>query len=197
MRNRVLVVVLAAIATMVAGTVVSAQEPPVLHGKRLAEINCAACHAIGLTGESQHGSAPPFRELSQRFPVETIDEALLAKVRPVHADMPAFDMTRKQAADIAAYIATIQPEAHGRSLVEANCKSCHAVGEEGDSPHEDAPPFRELSKRYPLELLEEAFVEGIDTGHPDMPVFVATPDQIAAIIAYMWSIQESAAKASQ
>ena len=76
----------------------------------------------------------------------------------------------------------------GKQLVEANCARCHGIGAADESLHPEAPEFRTLSDRYPLEALEEAFAEGISTGHPDMPEFVATPDQIAAIIAYIGSI---------
>ena len=78
----------------------------------------------------------------------------------------------------------------GRALVEANCARCHAIGKLDASPHPDAPAFRTLSQRYPLEDLEEALAEGISTGHPDMPEFVASPEQIAAIIGYLGSLQE-------
>jgi len=77
---------------------------------------------------------------------------------------------------------------YGKTLVEANCAGCHGVGPADKSSHPDAPPFRTLSKRYPLDALEEAFAEGISTGHPDMPEFIATPEQIAAaIVAYIGS----------
>jgi mono/diheme cytochrome c family protein len=78
----------------------------------------------------------------------------------------------------------------GRALVDVNCARCHAVGTEGRSPHPQAPPFRILSERYPIEALEEALAEGISVGHPDMPEFVVEPEQIAAILAYIESIQE-------
>lgn len=81
--------------------------------------------------------------------------------------------------------------AEGRALVESNCARCHAVGRTGASNHADAPPFRSLSQRYPIDALEEAFAEGISTGHPDMPVFVATPKQIGAILAYISSLGNS------
>jgi len=42
-----------------------------------------------------------------------------------------------------------------------------------------------LHLRYPIEDLEEALAEGISTGHPDMPEFVADPQQIGAIVAYI------------
>jgi cytochrome c len=78
--------------------------------------------------------------------------------------------------------------AYGKALVETNCARCHAIGMTGESPHPDAPPFRLLSQRYPIEELAEALAEGISTGHPDMPEFVATPGQIDAIIAYIGSL---------
>ncbi len=79
--------------------------------------------------------------------------------------------------------------AHGRALVETNCARCHAIGLDDESTHPEAPAFRTLSERYPLDALEEAFVEGITTGHPDMPEFVATPDQIGAIISFLDTLQ--------
>jgi mono/diheme cytochrome c family protein len=78
----------------------------------------------------------------------------------------------------------------GKALVEANCARCHAIGREDQSRHPDAPAFRTLSQRYPLDALEEAFAEGISTGHPDMPEFIATPEQIEAILAYIGSVQD-------
>jgi cytochrome c len=78
----------------------------------------------------------------------------------------------------------------GEVLVRENCSRCHAIGKEGDSPHKDAPPFRTLSSKYPIEDLAESLAEGIVAGHPDMPVFAFKPHDIAAIIEYLESIQE-------
>jgi cytochrome c len=77
----------------------------------------------------------------------------------------------------------------GEMLVRDNCSRCHAIGKEGDSPHPQAPPFRTLSSRYPIEDLTESLAEGIVSGHPDMPVFVFDPNDIEAIIQYLQSIQ--------
>jgi hypothetical protein len=41
----------------------------------------------------------------------------------------------------------------GEVLVKHNCSRCHAIGKEGNSPHPEAPPFRTLSSRYPIEDL--------------------------------------------
>ncbi|MDZ7600022.1 MAG: cytochrome c [Hoeflea sp.] len=79
----------------------------------------------------------------------------------------------------------------GRELVEVNCGKCHGVGVADASPHEGAPPFRDLSERFPMDALEEAFSDGrIYSDHPDMPEFIATPQQVDAIIAYIASLQE-------
>ena len=78
----------------------------------------------------------------------------------------------------------------GEALLTKNCGSCHAIGRAGDSPHKDAPAFRTLGKRYPIESLEEALGEGIMAGHPDMPEFTFDADEVGAIIAYLKAIQQ-------
>ena len=79
----------------------------------------------------------------------------------------------------------------GQDLVEVNCGKCHAVGAADASPHQAAPPFRKLSDSFPMDALEEAFADGrIYSGHPDMPEFIATPEQVDAIIAYIASLQD-------
>jgi len=40
-----------------------------------------------------------------------------------------------------------------------------------------------------VDNLAEALAEGILTGHPQMPEFAFPPDDVAAIIAYLKSIQ--------
>jgi cytochrome c len=81
--------------------------------------------------------------------------------------------------------------AKGEALVKENCARCHAIGKEGDSPHPEAPPFRMLSSKYPVEDLAESLAEGIVSGHPDMPIFAFTPTDVAAIIDYLNSIQDA------
>lgn len=78
----------------------------------------------------------------------------------------------------------------GRAIAERECARCHAVGPTGQSPHAKAPPFRELPKRYPVEHLAEALVEGIVVGHGDMPEFLFDPDDVDAILAYVASLEK-------
>ena len=79
----------------------------------------------------------------------------------------------------------------GHAIVKANCGACHAIESEGVSPLPEAPLFRTLGERYPVADLEEALAEGILTGHPAMPELSFEPDDIAAIIAYLESLQKS------
>lgn len=78
----------------------------------------------------------------------------------------------------------------GRALMTQYCTPCHAIGPEGASPNPQAPPFRTLSERYPIDALEETFVDAINTGHPGMPMFKASPEQIGAILDYIAEVME-------
>ena len=53
--------------------------------------------------------------------------------------------------------------AQGAVFARERCASCHAIGRTGDSPNAGAPPLRQISQRYPVEQLQEAFAEGLVT----------------------------------
>ncbi|KIZ39589.1 MULTISPECIES: cytochrome c [Rhodopseudomonas] len=90
---------------------------------------------------------------------------------------------------ISSAVAASSAQLRGKAYVEAHCARCHAVGRSGDSPLTEAPPFRTLHKRYPIETLAEAFAEGISTGHNDMPAFELEPDQINDLLAYLKGLE--------
>jgi cytochrome c len=77
----------------------------------------------------------------------------------------------------------------GHSLLAAHCSRCHAIERTGTSIHREAPPFRTLGQKYPIDWLGEALAEGLSTGHPDMPEFVFEPQEVNAILTYLQSIQ--------
>ncbi len=79
----------------------------------------------------------------------------------------------------------------GRAFVTARCSTCHAVERGGDSPVAEAPAFSTLSARYPLENLAEGLAEGLYVGHPVMPEFELTPEEVDAVIAWIGSIQDA------
>jgi cytochrome c len=78
----------------------------------------------------------------------------------------------------------------GEDLLIKECSRCHATARTDESRHPQAPLFRTLAKRYPIEALEEALGEGLISGHADMPEFKFESDDVGAIIAYLKSIQE-------
>jgi mono/diheme cytochrome c family protein len=79
----------------------------------------------------------------------------------------------------------------GRAIAAKNCGRCHAIGRIGASANPKSPPFRALSRRYPIVDLEEALGEGIMVGHEglEMPHFQLSPGQIGAMMAYLKSVQ--------
>lgn len=103
------------------------------------------------------------------------------------------------AAPAAAPSAGAQPLAYGEGIARRSCGGCHAVAD-GPSPLAAAPPFRELHRRYPAgglaQLLEEGMLppdrpleEGSPATHPNMPMARLDPDEVAALTAYLRSLQ--------
>ncbi len=82
--------------------------------------------------------------------------------------------------------------ARGKDIAEKKCALCHAVGPTGDSPAANAPPFRSLSERYPIDSLQEALAEGITVGHDGMamPEFRMDPREIDDFLTYLKSINK-------
>lgn len=78
------------------------------HGEELLNRNCAACHAVGRNGESPNKLAPPFRALGQRYPIESLEEALGEGIMSGHPDMPEFSFDAGDVGAIIAYLKSIQ-----------------------------------------------------------------------------------------
>jgi len=91
---------------------------------------------------------------------------------------------------VAALAAPDASQISGAAILEKNCARCHAIGATGDSPHREAPPFREVVKRYPPENLEESLAEGIVSGHAEMPEFTFSSEEISAIIGYLNDLKD-------
>lgn len=84
---------------------------------------------------------------------------------------------------------TSPSEQRGLTFVRANCSKCHAIDKVSESPLKIASPFRELHMRYPVESLQESLVEGIRTGHVNMPEFRLDPGQAEDVISYLKSLE--------
>ena len=77
-------------------------------GKNLAETHCSRCHAIGDTDQSLMEGAPPFRDLEQRYPIETLAEALAEGIMTAHPQMPVFTFSPEQIDDLLAYLDSLE-----------------------------------------------------------------------------------------
>ena len=77
----------------------------------------------------------------------------------------------------------------GVQFARVHCARCHSIDKASPSPLQEAPPFRALHQRYPVETLAESLAEGIVTGHPSMPEFRLEPDQIGDFIAFLKSLE--------
>ncbi len=77
----------------------------------------------------------------------------------------------------------------GEAMVENLCAECHAIRADDASAHPAAPPLRVLSKRVNLEDLRAPLMEGIVTGHPDMPEWAFEPHHVGALLYHLEQIQ--------
>lgn len=77
-------------------------------GKRLALTYCARCHAIDKVSQSPLKIAPPFRTLHERYPVETLEEALAEGIVTGHPAMPEFRFDGGQIGDLIAFLKTLE-----------------------------------------------------------------------------------------
>jgi cytochrome c len=81
--------------------------------------------------------------------------------------------------------ALAQSAQRGVVIARTYCAKCHSIDKLSPSALKDAPPFRDLHRKYPVENLEESLSEGIVTGHPSMPEFQFDPGQVRDFIAFL------------
>ena len=79
-------------------------------GLKIAQRNCAPCHAVGRAGESVNRKSPPFRTLAQRYPLGDLEESLGEGIMVGHEgpEMPMFEFRPDQIEDFIAYLGSIQ-----------------------------------------------------------------------------------------
>jgi cytochrome c len=96
----------ATVSAMAFGQAANAQD--LKRGEALLARNCASCHAVGRTGDSPQKLAPTFRSLGQRYPIESLEEALGEGIMSGHPDMPEFSFDAADVGAIIAYLKSIQ-----------------------------------------------------------------------------------------
>ena len=86
----------------------AAASPDEQRGKTFALNNCARCHSVDKVTPSPLKIAPPFRTLHNRYPIETIAEALAEGIQTGHPTMPEFQLDPDQIHDLLAYLKTLE-----------------------------------------------------------------------------------------
>ena len=85
-----------------------AATPAEQRGKTFALNNCARCHSVDRVTQSPLKIAPPFRTLHNRYPVETLAEALAEGIQTGHPTMPEFQLDPDQIYDLLSYLKTLE-----------------------------------------------------------------------------------------
>src|SRR5262245_31984367 len=90
-------------ATALGSVAAKAADPD--HGQTLPRRWCATCHVVASNQQRPTGEAPPFAVIAKRpdFDANKLANFLLDP----HPKMPNMSLTRTEAADIVAYIATL------------------------------------------------------------------------------------------
>lgn len=97
------------IALVVFGATPSCAETPAeIRGRTFARVNCAKCHSIDRVTPSPLKIAPPFRTLHERYPVETLAEALAEGISTGHPTMPEFQLEPDQINDFISYLKSLE-----------------------------------------------------------------------------------------
>ena len=92
-----------------AGTPALAQGAfDVAAGRRLAELHCSRCHAVGNADTGLMEGAPPLRDLKLRYPIEDLAEALAEGMITAHPQMPVFTFSTEEIDDLLAYLDSLE-----------------------------------------------------------------------------------------
>ena len=75
-------------------------------GQSIVVNKCSSCHAVGRLGESPNPKAPAFRTLHERYPIESLAEAIAEG--PLSPDEPEFTFSGREVGAILSYISMIQ-----------------------------------------------------------------------------------------
>lgn len=97
-----------ALVTLILTAPALAVSPAEQRGKTFALTNCARCHSIDRVTPSPLKIAPPFRTLHERYPIETLAEALAEGIVTGHPTMPEFRLEPDQIHDLLSFLKTLE-----------------------------------------------------------------------------------------
>jgi cytochrome c len=105
---------MAALLLLPAASSLAAVEKPaaalVAQGRGIAKENCARCHAIDASDQSNDPKSPPFRELARKYPLSGLEESLAEGIMVGHQglEMPRFQLSPAQIEALLAYMNSMQ-----------------------------------------------------------------------------------------
>ena len=97
-----------ALVTLMLTAPTLAASPAEQRGKTFALTNCARCHSIDRVTASPLQIAPPFRTLHERYPIESLAEALAEGIVTGHPTMPEFRLEPDQINDLLSFLKTLE-----------------------------------------------------------------------------------------
>lgn len=77
-------------------------------GERLAQEQCATCHAVDRATQSPLRNAPPFAYLGRNYPVSSLAEALAEGMITGHDSMPEWRLEPDEIRGLLGYIQSVQ-----------------------------------------------------------------------------------------
>jgi cytochrome c len=96
------------VSSMLATAIPCNAEPNIMAGKAFAQANCSHCHSIDKVTRSPLAIAPPFRTLHERYPVESLEEALGEGITTGHPSMPEFRLDPGQVGDFISFLKSLE-----------------------------------------------------------------------------------------
>jgi mono/diheme cytochrome c family protein len=96
------------LCALLSGAVTAAAAEDLSAGRAIAETKCSRCHAVGSSGMSPLASAPQFRTLHERYPIESIEEALAEGIFVGHSPMPVFKLSSQEVVELVGYMKSLR-----------------------------------------------------------------------------------------
>lgn len=84
-----------------------AEDDLVSEGQQYARKNCSRCHSVEKEGESPFKKAPPFRTFAEKWPLESLEEALAEGIVVGHSKMPEFKLEPRQIGALISYLKSL------------------------------------------------------------------------------------------
>jgi mono/diheme cytochrome c family protein len=91
-----------------AGPAAGQDQTEIEAGRKLVELHCSRCHAVGDQDASLMEGAPPLRDLKLRYPVEDLAEALAEGIVTAHPQMPVFTFSTEEVDELLAYLDSLE-----------------------------------------------------------------------------------------